>query len=67
VAENLDWSHITTFNLDEYIGVGAEHPQSYHAFMRENLFRHINIDSSRVHIPDGLAVDPESHCQAYEE
>lgn len=67
VAQNLDWSHITTFNLDEYIGVCAEHPQSYHAFMRENLFRHINIDPSRVHIPDGLAVDPESHCQAYEE
>jgi len=67
VAQNLDWSQITTFNLDEYIGVGAGHPQSYHAFMRENLFRHTNIDPSRVHIPDGLAPDPEDHCQSYEE
>ena len=67
VAQNLDWSCITTFNLDEYIGVGAEHPQSYHSFMWENLFRHVNIDPSRVHLPDGMAANPEDHCEEYEE
>lgn len=67
VARGLDWSGVTSFNLDEYIGVGADHPQSYHAFMRENLFRHVNINPSNIHIPDGMTVDPESHCLQYEE
>ena len=39
----LDWSRVTTFNLDEYVGLPREHPQSYHSFMWENLFRHVNI------------------------
>jgi len=66
-AKGLDWSGITTFNLDEYLGVGAEHPQSYHAFMQENLFRHVNVDAKNVHLPDGMTPDPETHCHAYEE
>jgi glucosamine-6-phosphate deaminase len=67
VARNLDWSHLTTFNLDEYVGIGGDHPQSYRAFMREHLFRHVNIDPARIHVPDGLADDPEAHCRDYEE
>lgn len=67
VARNLDWSGTTTFNLDEYIGVGAGHPQSYHAFMHANLFRHVNIPAGNIHIPDGMASDPDAHCRAYEE
>ncbi len=67
IAANLDWSGITTFNLDEYTGIGPDHPQSYHSFMRENLFQHVNIDPSRIHIPDGLAMDPESSCRQYEQ
>ena len=67
IAGGLDWSKITTFNLDEYIGIGPDHPQSYHAFMHENLFRHVNINPGNIHIPDGMASDPEAHCRAYEE
>jgi glucosamine-6-phosphate deaminase len=67
VAHGLDWSRLTTFNLDEYVGIGGDHPQSYRAFMREHLFRHVNIDPARIHVPDGLAADPEAHCRDYEE
>jgi glucosamine-6-phosphate deaminase len=67
VDRNLDWSGITSFNLDEYIGVGPEHPQSYHAFMHGNLFEHVNIHPANIHIPDGMSTDPEAHCRDYEE
>jgi glucosamine-6-phosphate deaminase len=62
----LDWSRVTTFNLDEYIGLPRNHPQSYHRFMWENLFRHVNIRPERVHIPDGNAADVPATCQDYE-
>jgi glucosamine-6-phosphate deaminase len=64
---NLDWSEVKTFNLDEYIGLPFEHPQSYHHFMWENLFRHINIREQNVHIPDGNAEDISQICQQYEQ
>ena len=64
---NLDWSRVTTFNLDEYIGLPREHPQTYHSFMWENLFRHVNIAPENVHIPDGNAADIPAFCTAYEE
>ena len=67
IAAKLDWSGITTFNLDEYTGIGPGHPQSYHSFMSEHLFQHVNINPARVHIPDGLALDPEASCRKYEE
>lgn len=63
---NLDWSRVTTFNLDEYIGLPREHPQSYHSFMWENLFRHINIAKENVHLPDGNARDIPKFCHEYE-
>jgi glucosamine-6-phosphate deaminase len=67
IARGLDWSGITTFNLDEYVGVPKKHPQSYHAFMEENLFRHINIAPENTHVPDGMAADIPAMCLAYEE
>lgn len=67
IAMNLDWSRITTFNLDEYVGVPPEHPQSYHHFMWKNLFNHVNIRKENVHIPDGMASDLPAFCKAYEE
>jgi glucosamine-6-phosphate deaminase len=67
VERNHDWSGITSFNLDEYIGVAAEHPQSYHFFMNTHLFQHVNIHPEKIHIPDGMAVDPERHCCEYED
>jgi len=65
--ENLDFSRVTTFNLDEYVGLPPEHSQSYHAFMDEHLFRHINVARSRIHIPDGMARDVPAECVRYEE
>ncbi len=63
----LDFSAVTTFNLDEYLGLPPEHPQSYHTFMYENLFQHINVDRSRVHLPNGMASDIQAACDAYEQ
>ncbi len=63
----LDFSKITTFNLDEYVGLRPEHPQSYHNFMWENLFGHLNVNPSRVYIPHGMADDVEYFCEWYEE
>ena len=63
----LDFSGITTFNLDEYVGLGADHPQSYHAFMRENLFQHINMDPKRIHIPNGMTKNIPAFCRDYEQ
>lgn len=65
--EGLDFSQVTSFNLDEYAGLDPEHDQSYRYFMQENLFRHINIDPKRTHVPDGRAEDLEAYCQHYEE
>lgn len=65
--EGIDFSKIVTFNLDEYIGLPKDHPQSYHTFMWENLFKHINVNPSNVHIPDGTVPDVEAYCQWYEE
>ncbi len=67
IGMNLDWSQVTTFNLDEYIGLPREHPQSYHSFMWENLFQHVNIAKENVHIPDGNAEDIPKFCAAYED
>jgi len=65
--EGLDFSRVTTFNLDEYVGLPATHVQSYRFFMRENLFRHINIDQKRTHVPDGTARDLQAECRSYEQ
>jgi glucosamine-6-phosphate deaminase len=66
IKEKLDWRQITTFNLDEYVNISPEHPQSYHHFMREHLFQHINIVARNVNIPDGLAKDISKFCDRYE-
>jgi glucosamine-6-phosphate deaminase len=65
--EGLDFSKVTTFNLDEYIGLPPAHPQSYHYFMHDQLFKHINVDRTRIFLPNGMAEDIDSHCLWYEE
>ncbi len=65
--EGLDFSRVTTFNLDEYVGLKPDHPASYHAFMHKHLFNHLNIPHEHIHLPDGLASDIPAHCAAYEE
>lgn len=67
VQDGLDFSQVTSFNLDEYIGLPPEHDQSYHYFMRESLFEHINIDPRNTHVPDGMTQDVEAHCEWYEQ
>jgi glucosamine-6-phosphate deaminase len=65
--EGLDFSKVTTFNLDEYVGLDPAHPRSYRQFMEENLFRELNLDRRHTYIPDGAAPDLEAHCEWYEE
>jgi glucosamine-6-phosphate deaminase len=65
--ESLDFSHITTFNLDEYVGLPADHPASYQSFMGEHLFREVGIDPDRAHVPDGMVDDIPACCARYEQ
>ncbi|MHC4946132.1 MAG: glucosamine-6-phosphate deaminase [Planctomycetota bacterium] len=65
--EGLDFSKVTTFNLDEYVGLPPDHSQSYRRFMEENLFHALNVPEGNIHIPDGMAEDIPSVCRAYEE
>ena len=64
--DGLDFSHITSFNLDEYVGLPGDHPCSYRHFMQQELFNHVNIRAERTHVPNGMAVDIEQECLAYE-
>lgn len=66
-ADKLDFSRVSTFNLDEYAGLPREHEQSYYRFMQENLFEHVNIPASQTHIPDGQVDDIPAHCVEYEQ
>lgn len=63
---DLDFSQVSSVNLDEYLGLDPEHEQSYRFFMNENFFNHINIDKSRTFVPDGLASDIEKVCKDYD-
>lgn len=64
---NVSFENITTFNLDEYVGLEQNDPQSYYYFMNEKLFRHVDISMERVHIPNGSAADLEKECLEYEQ
>ncbi|HUJ09501.1 MAG TPA: glucosamine-6-phosphate deaminase [Verrucomicrobiae bacterium] len=63
----LEWSKVTTFDLDEYVGLPPEHPGSYYQFMRENLFRHVNVTPANIHVPDGMTKDIPGFCAHYEQ
>jgi glucosamine-6-phosphate deaminase len=64
--EGLDFSKVTTINLDEYVGIDEEHPNSYHYFMKDQLFDHVNIDMKNTFVPDGKAENPEEFCKQYD-
>lgn len=64
--EGLDFSKITTFNLDEYIGLPPSHEQSYYYFMHDRLFNHVNVNEEKVHVPMGMTPDPQAFCAWYE-
>jgi glucosamine-6-phosphate deaminase len=62
----VSFENVVTFNMDEYVGLPEEHPESYHSFMWNNFFNHINIKKENVHILNGNAEDLEAECAAYE-
>ena len=66
-AGEIDFSAVTTVNLDEYYPISPDNDQSYRYFMNENLFNHVNIDKTRTFVPDGMSADPVAACEAYEE
>ncbi len=66
-AEGLaEFAGVRCFALDEYVGLGTDHPQSYHRFMREKLFDHVNIAPENAHLPDGTAEKLSEECERYE-
>ncbi len=62
---DLDFAAVKTVNLDEYVGLEPTHEQSYHHYMQENLFDHVNINPANTNVPDGLAADPKAECAWY--
>lgn len=63
---DIDFSKVRSVNLDEYVGLAPEHEQSYHYYMKENFFRHINIRPENTHVPNGLAKDTDAECTRYD-
>lgn len=61
----VSFKQATTFNLDEYVGLPIDHAESYHSYMREHLFQHIDLPEAQSHIPDGNAPDLEAECERY--
>ena len=64
--QEADFSQAATFNLDEYMGVGPEDAGSYAYYMREHLFRHVNLSRERIHLLNGMTDDPEQECLTFE-
>ncbi len=63
---DLDFSDVSTVNLDEYRGIDHDNDQSYYYFMNDNLFNHVNIDKARTHVPNGMEPDSDKACADYE-
>jgi glucosamine-6-phosphate deaminase len=64
--QKLSLSHVSTFNLDEYVGIPRDHTQSYHNYMKHNLFQHVDLTPEKIHIPDGMSLDLDKEAQTYE-
>lgn len=65
-AGDLDFSQVTTVNLDEYVGLDGSNDQSYRYFMNDNLFNHVNIDKAKTNVPNGLAADLAAEGARYD-
>lgn len=63
----VSFKHVVTFNMDEYVGLEESHPQSYHAFMHNNFFKHIDIQPENINLLDGNASNIIDECQRYED
>ena len=66
-AGKVSFKHVITFNMDEYVGLPESHPESYHSFMRRNLFDHIDCPAENIHILNGNAEDLDAECAHYEQ
>ncbi|MEG1187838.1 MAG: glucosamine-6-phosphate deaminase, partial [Bacteroidales bacterium] len=66
-AGKVSFKNVITFNMDEYVGLPKEHPESYHSFMWNNFFSHIDINAENVNILNGNAENPEAECERYED
>lgn len=66
-AGKVSFQNVITFNMDEYVGIAEDHPESYHYFMKSNLFDHIDIKAENINILNGNAADLEKECADYEE
>ena len=64
--KHLDFSRVTTFNLDEFLGVAPSDPRSYRAFMQHHLFDRVNLARRRIHFLNGMAADADAECRRYE-
>ncbi|KAI9355184.1 glucosamine-6-phosphate isomerase 1 [Pilaira anomala] len=64
--EKISFKHVVTFNMDEYVGLPRDHPESYHSFMWNNLFKHVDINPSNVYMLDGNAPDLDEECKKFE-
>ncbi|WP_040507297.1 glucosamine-6-phosphate deaminase [Gluconobacter morbifer] len=62
----LDFSGVTSFNLDEYVGLPATDPNSYRYYMQKHLFAHVNVPPAQIHVPNGVAPDLDAECAQYE-
>lgn len=67
LQDEVDFSEAISFNLDEYYPIDASNPQSYHYYMEEKFFKHVNFKEGNNHLPDGKALDVEEACKAYDE
>ncbi|NND09131.1 MAG: glucosamine-6-phosphate deaminase [Saprospiraceae bacterium] len=65
-AGKVSFQNVVTFNMDEYVGLPEDHPESYHYFMEENFFKHIDIPRKNINILDGNAPDLEKECEEFE-
>lgn len=65
-AGEVDFSAVTSVNLDEYVGLTGDNPQSYRYFMDHNLFSKVNIRRDHTFVPSGVAADPEKECRDYD-
>ena len=66
-AGEVSFKHVVTFNMDEYVGLPKEHPESYHSFMHNNFFNHIDIQPQNINILNGNTNDHDEECRRYEE
>ena len=66
-SDRIDWSRVRTFNLDEFAGLASSHPNSYRAYMQDELFDHVSIDPSNIGFLNGAAPDFEAECRRYED